>query len=142
MNERAEREALEAAPRIHNTLGRDNHGVLNMAGRDVHHSHVVHNRFHADEPLDELFGGTGPGRALMAVGLVIALAGFAAFAGLIVSGFGLVSSGGTGPTPFDHQLLGVPALAVAFGAFFAGGVLAQLGSSLSRAARGRTGGHR
>jgi hypothetical protein len=65
------------------TAGRDQY----LAGRDLFHDNSV--RVDADyDPSDELFQGRGVGRALMALGMVIALVGFGLWMYFIFSGFG------------------------------------------------------
>jgi hypothetical protein len=112
-------------------VGRDNHGNIWQAGRDLH----IENRTVQEDGWDELFEGQGFGRLLLALGGLIALAGFAGWGYLIISAFGITDP--TAPTPFDTQWLGLPALGVAGAAFLGGGILAGIGSGLSKARRRR-----
>jgi len=120
------------------TAGRDQY----VAGRDQYHDNSV--RVEGDyDPWDELFRGRGAGRALMAIGGIVALAGFGIIGYFIfVVGFGssLDDFGGPGElsNPFEKELLpGVPMVAAGFGLFVVGGVLAGIGSVMSKAARKR-----
>ena len=123
-------------PAVGNHIGGDAFGDVVTAGRDVNYQRWdIENNLAPDDPLDELFKGRGPGRVVMVVGLLIAVAGFAGWMALIFSGIG--SNDPTGPTPFDHELLGLPALAVAFASFALGGVVASIGMAMSKAARER-----
>lgn len=91
-----------------------------------------------DEGLEELFSGRGPGRALMVIGLVVALAGFAVFANVVFSfatGFGTAEPDFT--SPFDKEILGLNAVATGFALFVGGGLLTSIGQGMSRAARKR-----
>ena len=110
-----------------------NHGEINQAGRDVIRSWHDH-RYDVDEPLEELFKGRGAGRLLMALGLIVAFAGFGGWMYVILSGFG-----STDPTdnPFDSKVLGLPGPLLAFASFGIGGLLASIGHAMSRAARAR-----
>lgn len=120
----------------------DNGGLA--AGRDVHandYSVRVSNDYN---PWDEMFDGKGPGRVLMVLGGLIALAGFAIWVYVIFSGMAGISSLETGPgagfgeSPFDRELVpGVPAAPVGFGAFGVGGLLLAIGAGMSKAARKR-----
>lgn len=74
------------------------------------------------ESLQELFSGRGPGRALMAVGLVLALAGFGIFMWTILT----ADAGG------PH-----PLMVAGFALALVGAVLAKLGDGMSKAARQR-----
>ena len=84
--------------------------------------------------MDELFKGRGFGRLLMAIGLLIALAGFAGWMYLIFSGF-TGSDGNQIPDLFEAELFGLPAAMVAFGSFALGGIVAAIGKGMSKAAR-------
>jgi hypothetical protein len=89
------------------------------------------------DPWDEAFQGKGPGRVLLILGGLLALAGF----GLVLYFFYVAFNSGiddpVGQSPFGLQVAGVPVLAVAVGTFFTGGVLAGIGSGMSKAARKR-----
>jgi hypothetical protein len=122
-----------------NEFRADNYGDIHQAGRDVNVHSRHEYRYGPDDPMDELFQGRGAGRVLMAVGLVVALAGFAGWMYLILSaatsfGDGDPSAGGG---PFETEWLGLPAGMVAFGAFAVGGVIAGIGGAMSKAARAR-----
>ena len=124
-----------SATRLDNRIGRDNYGNILQAGRDVNYDEWhVQNRLELDDPWDEMFTGIGVGRALMVVGLIVALAGFAGWVALIFSGF---SSHNASFDPFAKHILGLPVAPVAFGAFILGGVAAGIGRGMSRAARNR-----
>jgi hypothetical protein len=120
------------------TAGRDQY----VAGRDQYHDNSV--RVENDyDAWDELFRGRGVGRVLMAVGSLIALAGFG-IVGYFIFVFGFGSNindfGGPGELtdPFQKELLpGVPMVAAGFGLFVVGGVLAGIGGGMSKAARKR-----
>jgi hypothetical protein len=120
------------------TAGRDQY----VAGRDQYHDNSV--RVDGDyDPWDELFRGRGVGRALMAIGGIIALAGFGIIGYFIfVFAFGsdIADFGGPGELtdPFKKELLpGVPMVAAGFGLFLVGGILAGIGGGMSKAARKR-----
>jgi FHA domain len=120
------------------TAGRDQY----VAGRDQYHDNSV--RVEGDyDPWDELFRGRGVGRALMAIGGIVALAGFGII-GYFIFVFAFGSSiddfGGPGELrdPFQKELLpGVPMVAAGFGLFLVGGILAGIGGGMSKAARKR-----
>jgi hypothetical protein len=123
--------------RLENRIVGNNYGDVVQAGRDLTFSEwQVNNRFGPSDELEELFLGRGAGRVLMILGLIVALAGFVGWMAVIFSG-----AGNTNPNqisdPFQTHILGVPAPAVAFGAFLFGGVLAGIGRGMSRAARRR-----
>ena len=92
------------------------------------------NRYSNDyDPGDELVIGQGPGRVLAALGLLVALAGFAGWMFIIFTAFGGEMDG-----PLDLELApGVPLAPVAFGAFLVGGLLYGLRTTMSKAARKR-----
>ena len=119
----------------YNELG-PNYGTINQAGRDVHAPSWHEHRHGPDDPMDELFQGQGLGRLLMAVGLVVAIAGFALWMYLIFSG-GASIDDPSASDPFQKEILGLPAAILGFGAFAGGGLMAGLGGSMSRAARQR-----
>jgi hypothetical protein len=79
----------------------------------------------------------------MVVGSLVALAGFGIvgyFIFVFAFGSGIDDFGGPGELsdPFQKQLLpGVPMVAAGFGLFVVGGVLAGIGSVMSKAARKR-----
>jgi hypothetical protein len=117
----------------------DNYGDIHQAARDVNVHSRHEYRYGPDDPIDELFQGRGAGRLLMAVGLVVALAGFAGWMYLILSAATSVGDGdpSSGGGPFETEWLGLPAGMVAFGAFALGGVIAGIGGAMSKAARAR-----
>jgi len=120
-----------AAHELYASVGRDNYGQINQAGRDV----VIDQRAVQEDGWDELFQGSGFGRFLLALGGIIMLAGFAGWGYLIISGFGVDDP--SGPTPFDTQWFGVPAFGVAGAMFLGGGIFAGIGSGMSKAKRKR-----
>ena len=110
------------------SAGRDQY----VAGKDQYLDQSVNVQDDYD-PWDELFQGRGLGRALMAIGGLIALIGFGMWMYVIFSGFG-----GSISDPFGIELVpGVPMGVVGFVAFGAGGVLAAIGSGMSKSARKR-----
>ena len=129
----------DAASGLSNGVGRDNYGEIVQAGRDVNYDYDVdiRNRFELDDPMDELFKGRGVGRSLMAIGLLIALAGFGGWMYLILSGGASLADGHHPVDAFSVELFGVPAAMVAFGSFLVGGVIASVGKGMSKAARER-----
>lgn len=92
-----------------------------------------------DDPLDLIFSGRGVGRLISALGLIIALAGFGAWAWFIFQP--MLADTGPGQeldNPFKLEILpGIPFAPVAFGAFLVGGLLAGLGAAMAKAARRR-----
>lgn len=119
-------------------LGDQSAGQIYNVGGDVHQStHLVE-----EDPWDELFSGAGPGRLLMVIGLVALVTGFGLWIAFIFSGFS--PPAGTDPFSFDpfadaRRILGVPQPVLGFILFAGGGLLAGIGSGLSRAARRRRG---
>lgn len=111
-------------------------GSQYVAGRDVHHGDTYDIDVSNDyDPWDEVWQGSGPGRLLMVVGGIVALLGFGIWVTLLFSA--MTTDDPFAETPFDKELLGIPALAVGFGLFAGGGVLAGIGSGMSKAARKR-----
>ncbi|CRK60591.1 hypothetical protein [Alloactinosynnema sp. L-07] len=93
-------------------------------------------QFHVDTGQDMGIGrgsGRGIGRLIAFIGMVIALAGFAAFAWTIFSFGASINDGGT-PDLFNKEFNGLPVIPIAFGAFLAGGLIAGAGRSMSKAA--------
>ena len=121
------------AARWDNQFG-PNYGMINQAGRDVHAPSWHEHRYDQDEPIDELFRGRGAGRVLLALGLLVAFAGFGLWMYLILSA-GASMADGSPESPFEREVFGLPAGIVGFGAFVAGGIVAGLGASMSKAAR-------
>ncbi|REE62698.1 FHA domain-containing protein [Streptomyces sp. 3212.3] len=109
-----------------------------VAGRDIYgDDHRMFVNSHYDET-DEIFQGRGFGRSLAILGSLIAIIGFALFGYAVVNFIIHVPDFGPGDNPFaDKKLFGVPALALGFGAFAFGGVLAGIGASMSKASRKR-----
>jgi pSer/pThr/pTyr-binding forkhead associated (FHA) protein len=122
---------------LSNEIGRDNYGDVVQAGHDVKYEHFTQNRLDLDQPFDELIQGRGIGRFLLALGLLVALAGFAGWTYLILSAGESIESGIPAESPFELKLLGLPAPMVAFGSFLVGGVVASIGLAMSKAARRR-----
>lgn len=91
----------------------------------------------AEEACTGLFRVRGPGRLLMAAGVLVALAGFAVWVSLILSLLGGVGSAQAPPDPFTETLWGLPKAPLGFTAFGAGGLLCAVGAALSRATRRR-----
>lgn len=120
--------------RLGNRIDGDNYGDIYQAGRDVNHAWQVHNDYHQEDEWDELIAGRGLGRLMMIVGLIVCLGGFGGWAAIILSGF---SNSDPSHDPFSAQVLGLPAVPIAFGAFVVGGIIAGLGRTMSRAARQR-----
>lgn len=130
----ATRELAVVAPRQEwrNEIGGSNYGDIHQAGRDVNVRSWHEHHHGQDEAMDELFQGRGAGRLLLALGLVAALAGFALFAYFIFS-----APMDPGSDPFARKILGLPEVAVGFGTFVLGGVIASIGMGMSKAARAR-----
>ncbi|MDX2643224.1 FHA domain-containing protein [Streptomyces sp. PA03-1a] len=91
----------------------------------------------AEEACTGLFRVRGPGRVLMAAGVLVALAGFAVWVSLILSLLGGVGSAQAPPDPFAETLWGLPKAPLGFTAFAVGVVLFAGGAALSRATRRR-----
>ncbi|WP_103349234.1 FHA domain-containing protein [Amycolatopsis sp. CA-128772] len=119
-------------------------GTINNAGRDVNHSYDNRRHYEFSTPegqlISELATGRGAGRAVMVLGLLMVLAGFAIWASVIFRFAKAVAHAGfetppslLGPDVFD----GVPLGAVGFALFGLGGVVATIGLVLSKAARHR-----
>ncbi|MFI8183631.1 FHA domain-containing protein [Actinacidiphila glaucinigra] len=91
----------------------------------------------AEEACTGLFRVRGPGRVLMAAGVLVALAGFAVWVSLILSLLGGAGSAQAPPDPFAESLWGLPKAPLGFTAFAAGAVLCAGGAALSRHTRAR-----
>ncbi|MFI7227620.1 FHA domain-containing protein [Nonomuraea angiospora] len=105
------------------------------AGRDIYGDNYDVQVNSDYEPFDEVFQGKGFGRVLLVLGSLIALVGFAIWSSLI---FGAMTSDDHFSNPFTQEILpGIPQAPAGFGLFVAGGVLAGIGSSMSKAARKR-----
>ncbi|MGP3964713.1 FHA domain-containing protein [Nonomuraea sp. 3N208] len=109
-------------------------GHHQSAGRDIYGDNYDI-QVNADyEPFDEVFQGKGFGRVLLILGTMVALAGFGIWMSLI---FGAMASDDF-TNPFERELLpGILMAPAGFGLVVAGGVLAAIGSSMSKAARKR-----
>ncbi|WP_353826479.1 FHA domain-containing protein [Agromyces sp. SYSU T0242] len=83
-----------------------------------------------EDASDEIFEGRGPGRVIAIIGSIVALGGFA-WAGFTF--FALATYSGPGIPEFPVEF------GYAFGLFLLGGVLAGIGSGMSRAQRRREG---
>ncbi|MFJ4845096.1 FHA domain-containing protein [Streptomyces sp. NPDC088733] len=95
-----------------------------------------------DDPDDDPDGavaapGQGPGRALMVLGVLVALAGFVIWVSLILGLLGGTGSAAVPPDPFAEHLWGAPKAPLGFAAFGGGAVLFGAGAALSKAARRR-----
>lgn len=113
--------------------GRDQHVI----GRDLHiGDRVTHsNEYDAS---DEMFQGRGFGRFLMIFGMLLSLGGFALIGYFFMIAFGSSIDDPVGQNPMAAELVpGVPILPVGAGAFLLGGILAGIGSGMSKAARKR-----
>jgi hypothetical protein len=121
-----------------NTGDPANHGGEQIVGNgriyhgNVHHGDRVDVDF--DQSFTELFLGRGWGRLLMAIGLVIAFTGFGIWMSIIFSG---MPDGGSTESPFSSEILGLNKPVVGFSMFAVGGLMANLGASMSKAARKR-----
>ncbi|MFI7706275.1 FHA domain-containing protein [Nonomuraea sp. NPDC049480] len=114
-------------------------GHHQSAGRDIYGDNYDIQVNSDYEPFDEIFQGKGFGRVLLILGSMIALAGFGVWASLIL---GAMTSNDFSD-PFTQELIpGIPQAPAGFGLFVAGGVLAAIGSSMSKAARKRMEEHR
>jgi hypothetical protein len=127
--------------RDHNAAGRDQYVSgrdQHVAGRDQHFDHRV-NLQNDYDPWDEIWQGRGVGRALMIVGGLVAVAGFAMWATFIFSFFGMDLDPRDVGNPFmDVKLIGdIPLSIAGFASFAIGGVLAGIGGGMSKAARKR-----
>lgn len=125
--------APASRPAFRNELA-NNYGMINQAGGDLNQR--IWNETHNEQenPMDEIVRGRGAGRALVVLGLIIALSGFALWMSMIFSGF--TNTKGTG-NPLDKHILGLPAAPTGFGAFAIGGLIMAMGVAMSRAARER-----
>ncbi len=111
-------------------------GQQYVAGRDLHYGDKYDVEVTNDyDPSDEMFNGRGPGRVLAVFGSIVALVGFGIWMALIFSAFG--TSDPSGPTPFDHRTAGIPTLVIGFALFAGGGILAGIGTGMSKASRKR-----
>jgi hypothetical protein len=116
-------------------------GTQYVAGGDLHHGDIhegdtydidVSNDY---DPWDEMWQGTGLGRLLMVVGGLVAVLGFGIWMTLLFSA--MTTDDPFNDSPFDKEILGLPALGVGFMLFAGGGVVAGIGSGMSKAARKR-----
>jgi hypothetical protein len=120
-------------PRFANEFRGPNYGPVNQAAHDINFQSWNEFRYEQDDLGTELFQGRGPGRLIAAIGLVVALSGFAVWTYLILS----APNDPNAPSPFERHFLGLPIALVAFGAFGLGGLIAALGGAMSKAARAR-----
>jgi hypothetical protein len=115
------------------------HGDAQQAARDINNQswNQNWNDIQLDTPdvMDELFRGRGLARLLMVLGLLVALAGFGGWMYMIFQGGASLED----PSfdPFAAEIGGLPAPMVAFGAFLVGGIIASIGTGMSRASRER-----
>lgn len=130
----AEVPAARRAPAWDNQFG-PIQGTINQAGRDVHAPSWHEHRYEQTEPIDELFRGRGAGRLMLALGLIVAFAGFGLWVWLILSTGASLTDSDELPNPLEREVAGLPAALVGFGAFVGGGIVAGLGSSMSKSAR-------
>jgi hypothetical protein len=108
-----------------------------LNGRDHYDQRIYHHSNDYDG-WDEAFQGKGFGRFLTIAGGVLALAGFGLVLYFFYVVFGSDINDPAGQSPFAVELVpGVPVIAVGFGAFAAGGIIAGIGSGMSKAARKR-----
>lgn len=123
------------------------HGDQYLSGRDryqnvtAHHGMAAGRDLYANDysvevnadydPWDEAFQGEGFGRVLMIIGGLVALAGFGLWMYLIIG------VGFEGGDPFSMEVFGLPAPLLGFGGFALGGIVAAIGSGMSKAARKR-----
>jgi hypothetical protein len=120
--------------------GRDQYvasGDQYVAGRDIHAGDYSVHISDGYEPTDEIFQGKGPGRLLAIIGSVVALVGFGLWGYLILS-FVVADDMDPSENPFSREIVdGVPWALAALGLFLLGGVLAGIGTGMSKAARRR-----
>lgn len=123
-------------------------GTINNAGRDVHNRYDNRRRIEYHTPegaaLTELSTGLGLGRVVLAMGLLLVVAGFAAVAWGVLGFITTIAAGGGSdlandpPSPLGPEVLGgIPLGVLGFAAFGIGGVLTVIGTAMSRAARHR-----
>lgn len=120
--------------------GRDQYvaeGDQYVAGRDIHAPDYNIQITDGYDPADEIFQGRGFGRVLAVIGYIVALVGFALWGYLLFS-FIVADDIAPGENPFTREIVeGVPWAPAAFGIFALGGVLAAIGTGMSKAARRR-----
>jgi hypothetical protein len=122
----------------------DNRGG-HIAGRDYHdrRAYVRHGDQYdiqagPSDPFDAMASGRGVGRALAAIGMLIALAGFAGWAWIILSAMTSFGPDTVDQNPFAKTVgPGVPLAPVSFALAAVGGVLAAIGAAMAKAARRR-----
>lgn len=122
--------------RVDNRQYRSVHNEGMYAERDVNYRDgdyydVQHG---PSDPFDDIASGRGIGRFIAAIGLMIALAGFAGWMYVIFSGF---SAKGPSFDPMAIEIQGYPLMVVGFAAAGVGGVIAAIGGSMAKAARRR-----
>lgn len=122
-------------------IGRDHidnrrnvHNQGMYAEGNLHYRHGDYYHIDNGGEFDPLASGRGVGRLITVIGSLIALAGFAGFGYVIFSGFSVRDASWD---PMTIQVAGLPLLAVGFGSFVLGGVIAGIGASMAKAARER-----
>ncbi|MEV8509029.1 FHA domain-containing protein [Actinoplanes sp. NPDC051475] len=124
---------VNTGPGSQYVAGRDQH----VAGRDLHiGDRITHTNDY--DASDEMFQGKGFGRFLMIFGMLLALGGFALIGYFFMIAFGSSIDDPVGQNPMAAELApGVPILPIGAGAFLLGGILAGIGSGMSKAVRKR-----
>jgi hypothetical protein len=121
--------------------GRDQHvaeGDQYVAGRDIHANDYSVEITDGYDPSDEIFQGRGAGRLFAVIGYVVIVVGFGMWAYLILGLMTGMVDTDPGENPFTLEIVdGVPVAFAAFGFIIAGGVLAGVGTGMSKAARRR-----
>jgi hypothetical protein len=114
-------------------------GDQHLNGRDTFDQRSYHYpHSNDDDAWDEAFAGKGFGRVLTILGGLISLAGFGLLLYFFYVVFGSDLSDPTGRSPFAVELApGVPVVAVGFPGFIGGGIIAGIGSGMSKVARKR-----
>ncbi|MGO1051180.1 FHA domain-containing protein [Crossiella sp. CA198] len=129
--------AINIGPGEQHVAGRDQYDNRSYDHRRYDQRRYEEAHINIDtDPMTALTEGAGVGRLIMAVGLLIALAGFALFAWTIFSGMSGIS-GGRPIDPFGMKFYGLPAVPLGFGAFAAGGIIASIGGAMAKSARRR-----
>jgi hypothetical protein len=122
-------------------IGRDHvdnrrhvHNQGMYAEGNVHYRQGDYYHVEQGDSFDVMASGRGVGRLIAAVGMLISLAGFGGFAYVIFSGF---QAQDASFNPMAIEVAGLPLLAVGFGTFLVGGIIAGIGGSMAKAARQR-----
>jgi hypothetical protein len=106
--------------------------INNVGGNQFNDNRQRHDYYDEPNPFTELASGQGVPRAVIGVGLLLSLTGFALWMSFIFSGFG------SDPSSTE---VGFPPIAIlGFALFAIGGVIASIGTGLSLAARRRQSG--